>query len=270
MAREVGRALLYGIIGGLVVTILAIWAGTRSPLALLYVYLAAFVLAAVLFEVAHLPWMAKTIATFPYEVHVAVRRKTPHPRPLPADVEQGFLDFERDFLKSTLSAARVFDRITSELHAQTRRIKEATPRLAAAKNRPLDIRRRITDAMAHDMHQFARRLQTLERDYRTETRAMKKNGLGLVRTSPDVAELQKLMPSFAGMYTSTKAYRDSINGTKAIMQEGRVVNVSQNVNRAYESVIAVLDRLIEDAEGVLTYATNAQTTIQQRATKRSS
>jgi hypothetical protein len=48
--REVGRALIYGIVGGLVVAIVAVWAGTRDPLILLYFALAAAVVVATGFE----------------------------------------------------------------------------------------------------------------------------------------------------------------------------------------------------------------------------
>jgi hypothetical protein len=265
MGRDIGRTLLYGVIGGLIVTILAIWAGTRNPLTLLYVSLGAFIAAAIVFEIAQLPWVGRAAAKFPYEVRLTVSHKNAVPKPAPVEIERGFLDYERDFLQSTFSAARVLDRITSELNAQSQRIKDATPRLVKAKGASIEVRRRVTDAIARDMDQFALRLEGLERDYRTKCNAMTSNGLGLVRTSPDVGELMKLAPSLAGVYDSTKGYRDSTATTKATMQQGRATNVSQNVNRAYERVIAVLDMLLKDADGVLKYATEAQAVIRHRA-----
>lgn len=136
--REVGRALIYGIIGGLAVTIIAVWAGTRNPLTLLYAALAAFVVVAVAFEVLQRPWGRRQVSKFPYQITIV--RKNLQPTTPPKEVERGFLDYEKDAMAGIEAMTRVVAKLSAEMVRHTRDTNANTARLTELARAPVDQR----------------------------------------------------------------------------------------------------------------------------------
>src|SRR5258708_1908091 len=138
--REIGRALIYGIIGGLIVAILAVWAGTRDPLTLLYLAFAAFVIVAIAFEVLEQPWGRRWIPQSPFDFRITMARKNAQPKPPPAAVERGFLDYELDAMRGITAANKLLGLIAKELTRNTRDTTTSAARLSALKGAPVEKR----------------------------------------------------------------------------------------------------------------------------------
>lgn len=263
--REVSRALIYGVIGGLVVTIIAVWAGTRNPLTLLYMALGAFVAVAVAFELLQLPWGRRQVSKFPYQITIV--RKNRQPTTPPREVERGFLDYERDALTGIETMTRVLTKITAEMVRHTSDTNAKTAKLKELVRAPVDQRLGGAKKSADAIEVHARRLERLELDYRQAVDKMIANSMGYIRTAPaenDFSEFKETLTSFG---QSTKESAEGSLSYRRTLQEGRAINVSRDVNRATEHAIEVVDKLAQDSQRLVKYSTDAAVLIAKRNKK---
>ncbi len=263
--REVSRALIYGIIGGLAVTIIAVWAGARNPLTLLYTALAAFVVVAVAFEVLQRPWGRRQVSKFPY--HITIVRKNLPPTTPPREVERGFLDYEMGAMTGIEAMTRVVAKISAEMVRHTRDTNAKTARLKELVRAPVEQRLRGAKKSADAIEAHARRLERLEDDYRQAVDKMIANSLGYIRTAPAENDFNGFKETLASLGQSTKESTESTLSYRRTLNESRIVNVSRDVNRATEHAIEVVDKLARDSERIVKYATDAAALIAKRNKK---
>ncbi len=197
----------------------------------------------------------------PLDIRIA--RKTSN-RAMPDKTERGFLDYELDFMGAAAKVSQVTGNITSETKSQTRRTVAAGKRLTRALGASVQKRHRVVTGIAKEIESFARRLEGLEREYRAACDQVTANGRGLVKTSPASNDFSTFGQAVSNLRVSMVAYRDATSGTRDTMQQAREINISQDANRAYEHVIGVLDKLIEDAHGMVLYCDEVQKLVAAR------
>jgi hypothetical protein len=180
------------------------------------------------------------------------------------DVPKGFLDYEKQMLETTLSTAAVLGKITKETDGATKRIEKGTARTVQARGASVERRLRVSSGVAKDMDRFTQRLEALEDEYRVATGGMIDGGLGWLRTAPEGNDFSVFAVQVSKLRDSTIGYRESIRGSRTAMKAGRDVNVSQDVNRAYDRAIDILSKLLQDVERVIAYLDEANRLSRQR------
>lgn len=262
--REIGRALIYGVIGGLAVAIVAVWAGSRDPLTILYVALAAFVVVAIAFEVLQQPWGRRWVPELPFDVRLTVARKNAKPRPPPKQGERGFLDFEKDWQRAIDDISAVMTKLTADQEKFNPRLVKQGEALAASKGTGIDTRIRRARESARAFSQHAESQERLERRLKASVRVMTENYMALLAnptTRANVSNPQVL----SNLKASTIANSAGIDSYRTTMVAIRALSVEQEVNLATDRLIEVLTELKSDVDGVTKFCDEALVAIKQHA-----
>jgi Zn-dependent M32 family carboxypeptidase len=250
------------------VAILAVWAGTRDPLTLLYLAFAAFVIVAIAFEVLQQPWGRRWIPHFPFDFRITMARKDAQPKPPPVAVERGFLDYEMDAMRGINAANKLLGLIAKELARNTRDTTTSAARLSALKGAPVEKRVRGAKKAADALSAHANRLGRLEMEYRAACHQMTSNFLHWIETAPEGNDFETFDRNLVELAEITKASRASTLAYRNSVHESRQLRVSQDVNGATDRVIAVVDKLVQDVESITKYCVDAHAAIGRRAASR--
>jgi hypothetical protein len=182
----------------------------------------------------------------------------------PDQTERGYLDYELGFMRGMKSANQILTRITKETERNVRDTNTSTERLRALVGAPIERRLRGATKSADAFTGFAKRLERLQAQYRTACHQMTSNFLDWIRTAPEGNDFRSFEPTLTALATSSRASKESTATYRDSMQTNRNLKVSQDVNRAADRVIAVIDRLIQDTDGIIKFCGDARATIKQR------
>jgi hypothetical protein len=181
--------------------------------------------------------------------------------------EQGFLDFEKQYLLATQAATKTLEAIGRELAANTPKIQSAAGSMKRAQGADVDHRLRAVNAAARLLNGHAARLETLEKTYRAQSRASATNLVDMLETTPvtsDLGEFPKAIATTGAQASdsilSTTGYKEAVRGT-------RDMRVSQKVNQSADRLMAVLDLLLEDTEAMVKASNDALAVIEKRWVK---
>jgi hypothetical protein len=183
---------------------------------------------------------------------------------LPDSTELGFLDYELGFKVGMVAVNEILGRITKETEKNARDTNTSTAQLKRLVGAPVKQRIRGAKKSADAFTSYAKRLERLEAQYRAACQQMTTNFLNWIRTAPEGNDFQSFDPTLSslakssrGSSTSTVSYRDTI-------QESRNLKVSQDVNRATDRVIAAVNRLIEDIDGLIKFCGEGRAAAKRR------
>jgi len=206
-------------------------------------------------------------ARSPLDVSVTRRSKVPKE---PDKTERGFLDYELGFMRGLNSANRILNRITKETLRNTKSTNTSTERIKSLVGKPVE--RRIAGAKksADAFDAYAKRMESLETDYRAACQEMTTNFLDWIRTAPDGNDFKSLDPTLSGLADVTRGSKASTDRYGNTVRESRRLKVSQDVNRSLDRVIAVNGRLVDDIDGIIKFCGDARAAIKERTKARRS
>ena len=257
--KEWFRSVVWGIVVGLIVTFLQVWAGQTNPLQLLRPSLGAFIAVALAFEILQQASVRNRIRSLfrwvlslsPFEVQVSVRRRRAV-RPPPA--ERGLLDFQRDAERAQMLASKVLVSISKAMDDMSKVNQANGTRITKLTQSGADIdgRLRMANKAAKPLAAHARTMEDLRGQLRQQLVATKdnyKSWLDWLRERPtDRSEFVNWQDQLNGMRDASKAGRAGINAYLQSVRQLRKNNLAQSFNEATEHLAKVLGGMIADID----------------------
>jgi len=264
--RDIVRAVIYGVIAGLAVAILAVWAGTRDPLTVLIEALATFVVVAVAFEVLQQPWGRRWVPAMPIDVQVKVARRNALPKAAPVEIERGWLDYEEEFTNGLKARNDIFLKLRLEArrYSNPQTIEERNKRLAEGMNASIEKRQSITARIAKEMNAHTANMERMELAYQASIDKLTAGGLNWIRTAlpaSDFGHIKEFVDIFAS-YAQT-----NIEGNQEVrgyLVTQRNANVNRVINEACERQMALFDKLIADEQVLANFCRGAAPELEER------
>jgi hypothetical protein len=187
----------------------------------------------------------------PFDLQSPIVRR--YPKIVPPPPALGRLDFELYMVQASDALTRVLNDMSRELTKNSARVSKATARVQRAAGKPIQRRHRVVADSAQVIRKHARRLVRFEANYRSHAGAMVTNSRGLIENMSPGEDFAPVASSTAMLRTSTVESRASTAGYRDASQGTRSLNMSQALNGASEELIAVLDRVLEDADMFIAY-----------------
>jgi len=257
--KEWFRSVVWGIIVGLIVTVLQVGAGQTNPLQLLRPSLGAFIAVALTFEILQQEAVRSCIRSLfrwalslsPFEVQISVRRRRAV-RPRPG--ERGLLDFQRDAERAQMLAGKVLVSISKAMDGMSEVNQANAARMTKLVQSKADIdsRLRMANKAAKPLAAHAREMEDLRDQLRQQLVATKdnyKSWLDWLRERPiDRSEFANWQDQLNGMRDASKAGRTGINTYLQSVRQLRKHNLAQSFNEATEHLAQALGGMIADID----------------------
>jgi hypothetical protein len=214
--------------------------------------------------IAFVEWWRREGIRFQSPVTKASRAPKSSSKVLRPVTEQGFLDFEKQYLVATKAATKTLEAVGRELTTNTPKIQAAAVSMQRVKGADVDRRLGAVNAAARLLNGHAARLENLEKTYRAQSRTIATNLVDMLETTPLTSDLGEFPKAIAttgeqssDAIASTAGYKEAVRGT-------RDMKVSQKVNQSADRLIAVLDLLLEDIEAIVKACNDALAVIETR------
>jgi hypothetical protein len=190
---------------------------------------------------------------FPYRFQAPMVRKEPVVRVAPPPAAMGNLDFSLYMQRSSQTIAGLLGKMSKEMQRNTGEVGRNTARIVRANaSGSIERQHRAAAKTAAGLSGHAKRLGRLEAEYRLQVESFVTNSQALIGAidAPELpgvaANTTEFRASIESGKAGTSSYRDSVQTT-------RQLNMSQAVNGASENLMAVLGRVMEDADTLIAY-----------------
>ena len=151
------------------------------------------------------------------------------------------------------AATRLLAKMAKEMNDSSAKVTKSATRLEKMSGQSVQRRIRALTASSRVIHKHAQRMAKLEARYRLEIEAMLGNSRRMIETAPPDDDIELLASSTAEMRESAVTSRAAMAGYQDTTQANRAMNISQDVNGACDELVAVLSRVIEVSDNVISY-----------------
>jgi hypothetical protein len=193
------------------------------------------------------PRVALILAKSPVRLRSPIVRVSRSPRIVPIPPELGRLDFELRFSKASNEVMALLGKMGDEMTAHNPRLLAATAKIKKSANESVAVRQKVMNSAARVVEKHARRMGALESKYRSNVQEMTVNSKRWIEAVEPNEDLSELKQAVAGFLVITEESRDSTAEYQAAAMRNRAQSISQTMNGAWDELIRVLGRIIEDA-----------------------
>jgi hypothetical protein len=188
----------------------------------------------------------------PFTIRSPIARKNLRSAvPLPRT--PGRLDFELDMQRAADASTALLNKIGDEMRRNAGRLDKETARVQRSEGKSIERRHRAVGHSGVVIRKHASRLARLEAGYRSQITAMVDNSKRILESSDPTEDMSMAAAATLGWRESAVGARTSTVRYQDTVRTQRATNIHQEVNSAAEELIAVLDRIIEDAGTVIAY-----------------
>lgn len=201
----------------------------------------------------------------PVEFSSPIGMKEVHVRPGPSALpELGRVDFELRMAQASEAMNKAGAEMVKEMARNDARIMKQGRKLEKTAGQPVQVRHKALGEGAKVIHEHAVRMGRLEQRYRTETQNyIAYSGRFVTAASPD-EDLASVVPTVEATRVAARQAKDAMSGYFQSADRNRAMNVSQSMNAALDELTAVLARIVEDMDSMISYSSDS---IQYMATR---